>query len=206
MPRKAVRGERRLSSLNMKTTEALRAHLENEAARSGRTLTHEVEYRLERSFAEDGTYTTATNAAILRDIAGVFQLIGFERASGANRVSRAVLNAVLERIVAAHLPDPAPEKSRLPGRLGASIDNLAKSGPDMFVITDDTKELLLSKCISVVDSVIDSSSLTELPPVVSTKKPPFGFHSSPFSPSGVMARVAGKPASLSDLLGDPPEK
>jgi TraY domain len=53
MPRKAVEGAGKRVPLNMKTTEAIRARLEAAAAASGRSLTHEVEYRVERSFDHD---------------------------------------------------------------------------------------------------------------------------------------------------------
>jgi hypothetical protein len=51
MPRKAVEGgSGKRFPLNMKTTLAVRSRLEAAAAESGRSLTAEVEYRLERSF------------------------------------------------------------------------------------------------------------------------------------------------------------
>jgi hypothetical protein len=53
MPRKAVEGGTgKRVPLNMKTTEEVRAKLERAAAASGRSLTAEVEYRLEQSFFE----------------------------------------------------------------------------------------------------------------------------------------------------------
>ena len=54
MPRKAVTGGTgKRVALNMKTTEDVRARLEEAAAASGRSLTAEVEHRLEMSFDED---------------------------------------------------------------------------------------------------------------------------------------------------------
>src|SRR4051812_43730635 len=53
MPRKAVEGGAgKRVPLNMKTTEEIRAKLEEAAAASGRSLTAEVEYRLEQSFVQ----------------------------------------------------------------------------------------------------------------------------------------------------------
>jgi TraY domain len=53
VPRKAVTGGTgKRVALNMKTTEATRAKLEQAAAASGRSLTAEVEYRLEQSFVQ----------------------------------------------------------------------------------------------------------------------------------------------------------
>lgn len=51
MPKRAVEnpsGKR--VPLNMKTTSAIRARIEEAAAASGRSLTQEVEWRIERSF------------------------------------------------------------------------------------------------------------------------------------------------------------
>ncbi len=51
VPRKAVtEGTGKRVALNMKTTAPVRARLEQAAAESGRSLTHEVEQRLEQSF------------------------------------------------------------------------------------------------------------------------------------------------------------
>src|SRR4051812_17974218 len=55
MPRKAVEGAGKRVPLNMKTTAEIRAKLEAAAAASGRSLTHEVEYRVERSFDRNQT-------------------------------------------------------------------------------------------------------------------------------------------------------
>jgi hypothetical protein len=49
---KTVTSEGKRHPLNMRTTEDIREKLENAAAVSGRSLAQEVEYRLERSFAE----------------------------------------------------------------------------------------------------------------------------------------------------------
>lgn len=54
VPKKFAASENRRSALNMKTTADLRERLEQAAAKSGRSLTHEVEHRIERSFFEDG--------------------------------------------------------------------------------------------------------------------------------------------------------
>lgn len=53
MPRKAVTSEAKRFALNMKTTEEIRRRLEAAAQASGRSLTHEVEHRLEQSFQEE---------------------------------------------------------------------------------------------------------------------------------------------------------
>jgi hypothetical protein len=189
MPRKAVKGERRLASLNMKTTEVLRRHLEREAERSGRTLTHEVEYRLERSFSEDGTYTTATNAAILRDIASVFHIIGFDRKLGPNKRSRKLLMEVLERIVAAHLPDPP---AGLRGLLGIQAEDTGEVDEEAF-------ERLRQLCFRLTDAIIESSALPELPVVLASRPTPFGFHSDAASATGLLGLLHERPASLDKL-------
>ena len=51
MPKTFGNGKRR--PLNMRTTPALRAKIEQAAEESGRSLVQEVEYRLERSFWEE---------------------------------------------------------------------------------------------------------------------------------------------------------
>lgn len=53
MPRKAVTSEAKRFALNMKTTEEIRRRLEEAARASGRSLTHEVEHRLELSLQEE---------------------------------------------------------------------------------------------------------------------------------------------------------
>lgn len=54
MPRMAIKGGRKkLVALNMKTTEEVRAQLEAAAEASGRSLTSEVEHRLDRSLVRD---------------------------------------------------------------------------------------------------------------------------------------------------------
>ena len=79
MPRKAVDSEVRLRSLNLKTTEDLRARLERAAADSGRALTHEVEARLARSFRDEELFVDVQTyelvmsfAQKLRDISPQF--------------------------------------------------------------------------------------------------------------------------------------
>jgi TraY domain-containing protein len=53
VPRKAVTSEAKRFALNMKTTEQVRRRLEEAAGASGRSLTHEVEHRLEQSLQEE---------------------------------------------------------------------------------------------------------------------------------------------------------
>lgn len=53
MPKKAVTSEVRRSLINVRTTADIRRRLEEAAASSGRSLTHEIEHRLEQTFAED---------------------------------------------------------------------------------------------------------------------------------------------------------
>jgi hypothetical protein len=79
----AKRGRPRLSSevakrhpLNMKTTKTLRSQLEASAEISGRTLSHEVEYRLAESFLpSDVVFGSEDTQEMLRAIAGVVQVV-----------------------------------------------------------------------------------------------------------------------------------
>ena len=61
MPRRAFDGETRKVALNMKTTADVRSRLEDAAISSGRSLTHEVEHRLQSSL---------DNEALLRSTFG----------------------------------------------------------------------------------------------------------------------------------------
>lgn len=79
----AKRGRPRLSSevakrhpLNMKTTKTLRSQLETASDISGRTLSHEVEFRLAESFLpSDVIFGSDETQSMLRAIAGVVQVI-----------------------------------------------------------------------------------------------------------------------------------
>jgi hypothetical protein len=54
MPKtKKTTGTAKRYPLNMRTTKEIRERLEGAAAKSGRSLAQEVEYRLERSFAKE---------------------------------------------------------------------------------------------------------------------------------------------------------
>lgn len=53
MPRTLKGGDGKRHPLNMRTTQEMRAKLEAAAAKSGRSLAQEVEYRLDQSFLED---------------------------------------------------------------------------------------------------------------------------------------------------------
>lgn len=201
--RRAVRTEVRQSTLNMRTTEKLRNHLEAQAAKSGRTLSHEVEYRLERSFAEDAVYTTPTNAAILRDLAGVFQIVGFDRNSPGNEACKAVLLKVFERIVSAHLMAPEAEAG-LGGLLRAS-----KSKSDPFAADPERYKRMEETILRLTDAVIATSALAETStapdsaPVVSSKAP-FGFGASQSSSTlmDVLGAIGALPRSPADLSKD----
>jgi hypothetical protein len=169
MPRKAVKGERRLSPLSMKTTEALRSHLERSAEASGRTLTHEVEYRLERSFSEDRNFTTPTNAAILRDIGSLLSIIGFDRNALGNKTSKDILLKAFEKIVSAHLMVPQKEEG-----LAAHLRALA-SAEDPYKANPKRAEQLEKTVLALTDAVIATSALPDLGIPVISASAPFGF-------------------------------
>ena len=82
MPRKAVDGAVRTTSLNLKTTKELRDKMEAAAVASGRALTHEVEARLNRSFDFDYLMGDTETALVLRAIGSAIRR--FEVTSGKN--------------------------------------------------------------------------------------------------------------------------
>ena len=57
-------GEGKRTPLNMRTTRELRERLEREAADSGRSLAQEIEFRLERSFAEEKSQAEISDEAV----------------------------------------------------------------------------------------------------------------------------------------------
>lgn len=198
MPRKAVKGERRLAPLSMKTTDALRQHLENEASRSGRTLTHEVEYRLERSFADDHNFTTPTNAAILRDLARFLQLVGFNRNEDSNKTCRRVLLKCFEKIIEEHLSSPKQVRGLLDAVTGGTIK------PDPFDSDPERAKLFEDRCLKLVEAVVDSSKLPELTPSISPPVAPFGFGSTMGNiDSDALAQMGFMPPSPVDLSAPP---
>lgn len=192
MPRKAVKGERRLSPLSMKTTEALRSHLEKSAEASGRTLTHEVEYRLERSFSEDRNYTTPTNAAILRDLGCLLSIIGFDRNAPGNGTAKDVLIKAFERIVSAHLMVPQKEEG-----LAAHLRSLS-SAEDPYKADPNRAKQLEQTVLALTDAVIATSSLPEIGLPVMSASAPFGFH--PVSP--LAGAIGLGPLSLDKFSGE----
>ena len=203
--RRAVRSEVRQSALNMRTTESLRRHLENEAAKSGRTLSHEVEYRLERSFAEDGTYTTSVNAGILRDLASFFMLIGFQRDQNNNAAQRDIIRAAFYEILAAHLPVKDQPQGLAAAASGLLGFDLPASAADEPLPEGIDYEKVKAASLKVVEAVIASSHLTAFSSIASQPTPPFGFHSDKFAAKSFVSHVAGQPMKLSEVskLADP---
>ncbi|WP_394648189.1 hypothetical protein [uncultured Sphingomonas sp.] len=78
--RPSERGEAKRAPINMRTTPAIRAALEDAATRGGRSLAQEIEQRLERSIEDEqrrgGPATAALIAAILADIAEIEEATG----------------------------------------------------------------------------------------------------------------------------------
>ena len=77
MPRKALGGEARKVALNMKTTADVRERLEAAALVSGRTLTHEVEHRIQSSLDQEyllrATFGGGLQAEMFRRLAYVIR-------------------------------------------------------------------------------------------------------------------------------------
>jgi hypothetical protein len=53
MPKRTIKGAGKKRSLNMRTTQDVRARIEAAAGKSGRSMVQEVEHRIEQSFYHD---------------------------------------------------------------------------------------------------------------------------------------------------------
>jgi hypothetical protein len=120
MPRRAVKSGVELVSLNMKVPQDLRSRLERAAKKSGRSLTGEVGYRVERSFDYEKLFGCEYTQILVRLIAAATTLI--ERSAGKRwhedpQVLERVLSAVRLIAHAADLigmePDEGPDDDRL---------------------------------------------------------------------------------------------
>ena len=69
MPRRAVRPGNELVALNMKVPQDLRSRLEKAAKKSGRSLTSEVGYRVERGFDYEKLFGSEYTQILIRLIA-----------------------------------------------------------------------------------------------------------------------------------------
>ena len=106
---KLAAGEGKKTPINMRTTAVLRARLDMEAAASGRSLAHEVEHRLEKSFNDEdarlqgfgseGRLTTMRLLALAAELAetstGKDMLTDTETAENAYDAMTGVLDAAL---------------------------------------------------------------------------------------------------------------
>ena len=80
MPRRAVKPGNELVALNMKVPQDLRSRLEKAAKKSGRSLTSEVGYRVERGFDYEKLFGSEYTQILIRLIADAITLI--ERNTG----------------------------------------------------------------------------------------------------------------------------
>lgn len=134
MPKAAPRSVPRRAPLNMKTTPELRERLESAAEKSGRALTHEVEHRIEKSFAfdeflggPDAAFLAETIAVAVKHVQAMTGKTWREDEYTARQVDGAILN-ILRRLVGpiawpsggANLRD-FKEEFFGPGRLAADV-------------------------------------------------------------------------------------
>lgn len=96
-------GEVRLHALNTKTTKAMRDKIEAAAAASGRSLTQEVEYRLEQSFwhdlndRSDDRATLYLSNKIMRFVEGISRISGLNWEK--NPAMRAAVRVGIEEVL-----------------------------------------------------------------------------------------------------------
>src|SRR5215210_7098878 len=71
MPKRAAAGEGRRRAVNTKITDAVREKLEEAARESDRTLSHEIEYRLEKTFSliGDAMFSSSKVAKLMEVVA-----------------------------------------------------------------------------------------------------------------------------------------
>lgn len=112
---KLPKGEGKKTPLNMRTTQQLRARLERAAAESGRSLVHEVEHRLERTFiTEDflGALGADEKAgALLRDFLDAKTLIEGHREASiwTDFEANEAFKSAVRDLVAGTTPNPSED-------------------------------------------------------------------------------------------------
>ena len=96
MPRRAVKSKVELVPLNMKVSPDLRSRLERAARQSGRSLTSEVGYRVERGFDYEKLFGSDYTQILVRFIADAVSLIEKDTGKRWNEEPE-----VLEKVLAA---------------------------------------------------------------------------------------------------------
>jgi TraY domain len=149
MPRRAVKAGVELVPLNMKVPKELRSRLEKAAKKSGRSLTSEAGYRVERGFDYEKLFGSEYTQILIRLIADAITLI--ERNTGKRwnedpRVLERALHAV--RLIAdtADLvgtdPDKRPDDHQL-AALKKAVGEPAETIVDL--VTGDEELLALTE-------------------------------------------------------------
>jgi hypothetical protein len=145
MPRRAVKSGVELVPLNMKVPQDLRSRLERAAKKSGRSLTGEVGYRVERGFDYEKRYGSEYTHILVRLIAAAITLI--ERSTDKRwhedpQVLERVLNAVRLIARAADLIGTEPDKRPDDDRLDALKKNVGEPAEAIVGLVTGDKELL----------------------------------------------------------------
>jgi hypothetical protein len=149
VPRRAVKPGVELVALNMKVPQDLRSRLERAARKSGRSLTSEVGYRVERSFDYEKQFGSEYTQTLVRLIAAATTLI--EKKTGKRwhedpEVLEKVVNAVRLIARAADLvgtePDKRPDDDQLDtlkkavGEPAEGIVDLVTGDQELLAVTD----------------------------------------------------------------------
>jgi hypothetical protein len=149
VPRRAVKSGAELVPLNMKVTQDLRTRLERAARKSGRSLTGEVGYRVERGFDYEKLFGSEYTQILIRLIADAIPLV--ERNTGKRwnedpRVLERVLHAVRLIARATDLvgtdPDERPDNHQLDalkkavGEPAETIVDLVTGDEELLALTD----------------------------------------------------------------------
>jgi len=149
VPRRAVKPGVELVPLNMKVPKDLRNRLEKAAKKSGRSLTSEVGYRVERGFDYEKLFGSGYTQILVRLIAAATTLI--EKNTGKRwhedpQVLEGVLNAVRLVAHAADFigmePDKRPDDDRLDalkkavGKPAEAVVDLVTGDPELLAVTD----------------------------------------------------------------------
>jgi hypothetical protein len=149
MPRRAIKSGVELVPLNMKVPQDLRSRLERAAKKSGRSLTSEVGYRVERSFDYEKLFGSEYTQILVRLIAAATTLI--ESKTGKRwheepEVLEKVLHAVRLIAHAADLigtePDKRPDDDRFDalmkdvGEAAEAIVDLVTGDQELLAVTD----------------------------------------------------------------------
>lgn len=106
MARRSISAAGKRRAVNTKITDDIRERLEAAAAESDRTLSHEIEYRLENSFASELKMGRA-NSELLRDIEKLLSMVSLDSSPSNHELIRYCLDAAFRVLLSSHFPGPS---------------------------------------------------------------------------------------------------